>query len=297
MDGRLSARSHRRRAGSRRPPRRRRRRLVGPPPAWVPTALFAFGLGFGVALGPAGLYAAAERSLPGRLELHRVRVVGAGRLPAAAYARAAAKPGTPLGALDPEAIADRLERLPFLRRARALPLPPDRLLLQVEERTPRAVARDEAGWLRAVDGTGRPFAPAGAGEAARLPRIAGRFHPARPEDLRRLRRAVGILRAFEALPGVRPREVAVEPAPNRAATVRLEGLAGEVVLGEGPLGPQLERLRRVLAELPDASLTAGEIDLRFDRQVVFRGLRAPAGGVPLGADPARGTAPGRRGTG
>ncbi len=277
--------------------RRGRRQRPATPPRWVLPALFAFGLGFGLALGPRGLYAAAEALGPGRLELRRIRVVGAKRVPATAYARAAAVPGTPLAALDPKAVAERIERLPFVRRARALPLPPDRLLLQVEERTPRAVARDEAGWLRAVDGSGRPFAPAGAAEVEGLPRIAGRFHPARDEDRRRLRRAVAILRAFDALPGTTPREVEVEPAPNRAATVVLEGLPGRVVLGDGALAPQIERLRRVLSELPDAALTAGEIDLRFDRQVVFRGHRAPAGGVPLGSSAAERPGAVRKGTG
>ncbi len=287
MPWRMATSRRGRRRGATRPGRGDRRRRLAVPPPWILPALFAFGLGLGVALGPRGLYAAAEALQPGGLELRRVRVVGAARVPAAVYARAAAVPGTPLAALDPDAIAARLERLPWVRRARALPLPPDRLWLRVEERTGRAVARDAAGWLRVVDGSGRPFAAATPEEAERLPRIAGRFHPARREDLRRLRRAVVILRAFEAVPGARPREVAVEPAPNRAATVTLEGLPGRVVLGEGALAPQLERLRRVLAELPDASSTAGEIDLRFGRQVVLRGHRAAPGRVPLGARSAR----------
>jgi len=279
----------------------RRRRAV-----WRLAPLAALGACALGALVAAPLLRAGAAARPDLFSVRQLAVVGTVRIDPAELVRSAGL--APGEAIDADALVARLERHPWVAAARAARVSPDTLVVRVVERVPAAIwirpapaagegdgAREEA-FL--VDAQGTPFAAAGGDDLPRLRLAAHDVEPCRaaggcaPDP--RLAAGVALARAVERAGFARP-EIELDPAAGDAAgaaaralpVLRLAGVAPRVLLGDGDLETQLERLTRVLADVP-ASREAAEIDLRFAGQVVLRpplpepggGNEAPGGGGP-----------------
>lgn len=241
-------------------------------------ALLAFALG---ALVAPPLLRAGAAARPELFAVRRLAITGAAQLDAAEVARAAGLAAAE--SLAPEELVARLARHPWIAGARAARLSPDTLVVRVVERVPAAIwVGSEGAWL--VDAAGTPFAPTGPGAGPAgppdpdLPRLrlaalaagpcaAGAETPCTPDA--RLAAGVGLARAVERAGFVQPEIELDGPDPRALPVLHLAGVAPRVLLGGGDLATQLERLTRVLADVP-ASRAAAEIDLRFAGQVVLR---------------------------
>lgn len=265
------------------------RRALGPsrirfrPPrsAWL-AAFAALGLGLGTGL---------QTQWPPRLgAVDLLSVRGGSRVsPRELAAFLDIEAGTPFSALHPEEVARRAASHPWIARAHVVPLPPDRLLVAVEEREGAAVAWiGEPDRLWHVDREGRPFAPAE--EPGRAPQIRGvEAEPGVPNAA--LSQGLRVLEAIAARGLPAPRELILGGRdPRELPVLRIEarGTTQDVLLGGGDLAAALERLAALWqAGLPETA-AAAVIDVRFTGQVVL------GGGGSAGADPAteaRGGAP------
>jgi len=266
-------------------------------------ALAAFAAGV---LAAAPLLRAAIAAHPELFAVRQLAVVGAARLDAGEVARAAGLAADE--AVATEELTARLARHPWIGGVRAARVSPDTLVVRIVERVPAAI------WVRAAapSGSAPPSGAAGADEAFLVDAAGTAFAAAGDADLPRLRlsapdaapcRADGgcapdprlaagveLARAVERAGFARPEIDLDGPAPEDPAghgrhalpVLRLAGVAPRVLLGDGDLETQLERLARVLADVP-ASRAAAEIDLRFAGQVVLRSAaRAGAGGPTQG---------------
>jgi len=257
-------------------------------------ALVAFALG---SFAAAPLLRAGAAARPELFAVRELAVVGAAQLDAAEVARAAGLAAAPPpGAIAPEELIARLLRHPWIAAARAARVSPDTVVVRIVERVPAAIWIRGANEAFLVDAEGTPFAAAGGDDLPRLrlaapdampcPAEAG---PAGCAPDARLAAGVELARAVERAGFARP-EIELDGPDLRAVPVlRLAGVAPRVLLGAGDLERQLERLTRVLADVP-ASRAAAEIDLRFAGQVV---LRPPSPGPGDGVDeaPAEGGPP------
>jgi hypothetical protein len=257
-------------------------------------ALLAAGLG---AAAAAPLLRAGAAAHPELFAVRELAVVGNAQLDAAEVVRAAGLGADPADdAIAVEELNARLARHPWIAGVRAARVSPDTVVVRIVERVPAAVWVRGAGEAFLVDAEGTAFAAADAPDLPRL-RLTAADATACPAEGGcapdpRLAAGVALARAVERAGFARP-EIeldgpAVGAADARALPVlRLAGVAPRVLLGDGDLGLQLERLTRVLADVP-ASRAAAEIDLRFAGQVVLRppapergtGHEAPAGGGP-----------------
>jgi hypothetical protein len=299
---------------------RRLRRIARAAP-WLALAAFVLG-----SLLAAPLLRAGAAAHPELFAVRRLAVAGTARLAPAEVARAAGLADGPAAApLRLEELTARLARHPWIAAARAARVAPDTVVVRIVERVPAAAwvpgdaAGDGPGVL--VDATGTPFATA---ERADLPRLrltapdaraCGEGGACAPDP--RLAEGVALARAVERAGFARPEidldggdaAPAAASGPDRRPlpVLRLAGVAPLVRIGPGALEPQLERLTRVLADVPE-SRRAAEIDLRFAGQVVLRPPPEPEeaaeaahrdtfGGRPAaGSPPASGTG-GRAGLG
>jgi cell division protein FtsQ len=221
-------------------------------------------LGLGVAAGATRGAEWLARALPERAGAVRLAVVGQRHTrPEELLAAAGVAPGTKLAALDLARVRESVRALPWVRSARVAALPPNRLIVAIEEREPVAIARlGGARWW--VDRDGRAFAPAVAGAA--LPELVGALAP---DDLR-LADGVAWLSALQASGLGAPRRVVLADR-DPAAAPALELAGGlRVLLGEGERERKLARLARLLAAEPPELATTAEIDLRFGADVILR---------------------------
>jgi hypothetical protein len=166
---------------------------------------------------------------------------------------------TPLVDLDPQRVAHALAKDPRIAHARALRVPPDRLVIAISERVPVAV--ETASGL-ALDAGGARF-PLLPGEEERLPRLSGEPRLALP-----------VLAAARDL-GVNLASVdATHPGEIR---VRALGRTARLVVGSDARASFAD-----WRELSDADVVestgAQEVDLRFKRNPVLRDMRKPARG-------------------
>jgi cell division septal protein FtsQ len=290
----------RRRAKDAPPPRERRWRLSTPALRVLTLLGVAAALGIGAAATPAALRlgrAAGSWLRDDVLALRTLSVEGASRVPAAEVAAASGLvAGVSLLDVRPEAVAARLRAEPWIADARALRLPPSRVLLAISEKVPRAVVLTSAGgsaWL--VDANGEAFAPAAPGDVERLPHVVAAGTPIRPRSRSAaLASAVELERALQRDGFATPFVIEL-PAPGdpQGLAVRLAEVPARVVVGQGELDQKLERLARLLeAQLPETA-TAGTIDLRFADQAVLRSAASPEGAPRPAAAP--GGAPPRTG--
>ncbi len=289
-----------RRAKDAPPPRERRRRLATPVRRMLALVGVAAGLAIVAAATPAALRlgrAGAAWIRNDVLALRTLSVEGASRVPAAEVATASGLvAGTSLLDVRPEAVAERLRAQPWIADARAMRLPPSRVLLAISEKVPRAVVLTSAAgtaWL--VDASGEAFAPAAPEDVSGLPHLIASRGAIQPHT-----RSVSLASAVE-LEGAFARggfgaPVAIElPAPGdpQGLAARLAETPARVVFGSGELDEKLGRLARLLeARLPETA-AAGTIDLRFADQAVLRSPAPPEGAPRPAAAP--GGAPPRTG--
>ena len=166
---------------------------------------------------------------------------------------------TPLVDLDPARAAAALSKHPRIARARAMRIPPDRLVIAVTERVP--VALELSSGL-ALDASGARF-PLLAGEAERLPQLSGEPRFALPVVA--AARATGMNLA------------SVEAHGAADIRVRTVGLATRLVVGRDAAASFADW--RALSDSDVVESTgAQEVDLRFKSNPVLRELRRPAGG-------------------
>jgi len=228
-----------------------------------PLALVVAGAVAGIALAGLarlGVAGAEFPSLPSvgsaldeHLRLRTVEVIGLRALEARALiADLGLAEGTPLRGIDVEQLAARVAAHPRVLACRALRIPPDRLLLDVQERQP--VARLASG--EGIDFEGSRF-ELGTEEAAGLTQLEGEPESALPL----LRAAATLGLQIERAVAKAPDDVRFRPA-ERDVWVRV---------GADP-GPALRDWLR----LADAGLLspgdAREIDLRFSGSAVLRGF-------------------------
>jgi cell division protein FtsQ len=203
--------------------------------------------------------------------------------PAAIAAASGLGANLPLADVDPESISRSLERLPWVRDARATTLTPNRVVVAIEERVPVAVARLADGRRFLVDATGAAFAPAPAGtQGPELLGLAALPAPGTPHPA--LAGATLLLAQWSAagLPEASAVEVAQELGGELPA-VRLAGRDLRVVVGGGEARAKLARLASILALNEPALTRVVEIDLRFPGQGVLRfAADCPPEPVPLG---------------
>jgi cell division protein FtsQ len=197
--------------------------------------------------------------------------------PAELAAAAGLGPGVRLARLDPAVVRAGIAAHPWVRSVRVATLPPDRLIVAVEEREPAAVAPIGAStWL--VDRSGRAFLEAAPERP--LPLLTG----ARATDDPRLAEGMAWLAALAAHGLPAPRELALadaDPARAPALALAAPAPAARILLGSGERDAKLTRLARLLAtRLPELASVA-EIDLRFGADVILRPGPAPET-IPVG---------------
>ena len=272
-----------RRSGWRNEPRVRARARQAHP-VLVRAAVWLLALGLGVSAGALRGEALLARALPERASQLRLALLGNVRAaPLELAAAAGVGPGSTLAALDLERVRAGLAGHPWVASARVAVLPPDWLLVGVEERRPIAVAQiGSERWL--VDASGSAFLRAPAG--TELPALAG----AATRDDARLADGVAWLAALAAHGLAAPRQLTLaDRDPTRAPALELApdapAPAARVLLGAGERDAKLARLARLFAAgLPELR-TSAEIDLRFGADVILRPrLADPTEPAGAGAD-------------
>jgi hypothetical protein len=261
-----------------RPTRGRVRRLRG--------ALLGAALASGAVAGAFGGEALLARAFPERAAQVRLAVAGNRQASGVELAAAAGVgPGVRLADLELDAVRAGVAAHPWVRRARVAALPPDQLVVAVEEREAVALAAvGGALWLVDRDGAAFVHAP----EGAALPVLAG----AAARDDARLADGVAWLEALARHQLPPPLELALADAdPGRAPAFSLPAASAapgaRVLLGAGERDAKLARLARLLAAgLPEAA-SAAEIDLRFGADVILRAASHAASPVPPGAQRAQ----------
>jgi cell division protein FtsQ len=240
------------------------------------------------ALGVTGVAAAHVLQTTSLLTIRRIEVTGAARVPeAAVLAAARIEPGTNLLALDVEAVVDRVESVPGVRRVRVVRHLPDRVALVVEEREPFALVLvgGAAGGLFSVDADGylvgrerRPTAPAlPILSGVELPSASGE-HPVGD----RLHAGLALLRAIQHAGGQVVRRVS-EVSMERAGSPLLytnEGI--QVWIGDEAWDERLARLDGVFGEIEERGQPVESVDLRFRDLVVWRPRASNANGANRG---------------
>jgi cell division protein FtsQ len=184
--------------------------------------------------------------------------------------------GTVMETIDGALVADRVSRHPWVKQAEITKQRARRtLLVSVTERTPAALV---------VDGDGHPaYYLDRAGYAMPLPDSAdydvplvrglgAEYHPVQQVAPPSLRQMLDALPRAEAEPLVS--ELTIAPDSSVRLLTAPIGTYGAlpVRMGNGTLVPKLRRLRAFAEQvLADSSKnTIGEIDLRFDEQIVTR---------------------------
>ncbi len=246
LRGKRTRRTPRRRAGARRR---------------VALALLLLLLGIGGGLAASRLVPALARAqLPSlgswlrgeRFRLRHVDWLGLRTLDGPALVAALEiAPQTPLVDLDVSAVLARLAKHPRIAHANGVRIPPDRLLLSVEERTPIAVL---AGGSAGVDAGGARFSLA-PGEALGLPELRGETARALPLLVAARERGLALASVSAAAPG----DVRFRPSD----------LEVDVRVGVDP-ARALQDWERVAKTGLVRGYGAGEVDLRFANGAVLR---------------------------
>mgnify|MGYP000105399500 CR=1 FL=1 len=183
--------------------------------------------------------------------------------------------GTVMETIDAALVSDRVTRHPWIQRADVTKQRARRtLLVAVTERTPAALAIDGRGdpaYYLDRHGYAMPL-PDSVGYDVPLVRgLGAEYHPVRQIAPSSLRQAIGALRTTNTEPLVA--ELAVQPDSSVRLLTAPIGTHGAlpVRLGNGNLSSKLRQLRAFAEQvLATRSTPIGEIDLRFDGQIVTR---------------------------
>jgi len=189
--------------------------------------------------------------------------------------------GRPLLAVDLDAAIEQLSSRPWVEKAAARRIVPDTIAVQVEPRTPVALAR-RGGELWTVDRNGLWLAEYAGGAGA--PRFVVLDPSGAPSADQGVARGARLLaRLAEEDPELLARVSEVEVLADGFAVVdapaRLKLLLGDDALVPGAAFARWRAFLALAPELGRRSLLPREVDLRFENRIV---LKAP------GADAARG---------
>ncbi|NNF59653.1 MAG: FtsQ-type POTRA domain-containing protein [Rhodothermaceae bacterium] len=215
------------------------------------------------------------------LPLRGVAVEGFVRADSAEVVRMAAVESdtvaVPLFALDPDLIADRVRRAPWVRDARVRRLPTGTLAIRVEERTPVALV---------LDGSGRPShyldaegfsLPLRAHDPFDVPLLRGTVptsHPTQPVESEALRELLTALASLDDETDALVSEITLGAGGDAVLRTSPRGGHGAlpVRLGAGGYAEKLERLHafwhQAILTRPETPIQT--VDLRFDGQIVTR---------------------------
>ncbi len=179
------------------------------------------------------------------------------------------KKGTPILELDPAAIAAKLAAHPWIRDVNVQRQLPDRMLIEISERTPMAVIALEK--LYFVDDEGFPFVAAPLSAANNFPLITGiekQFFMSHKEDAESLVKlafnTMALIKNSAAFKGYKIEEVHC----NTFSGIEVEFAPGplRINLGYGNYNDKLDRAARVLATLKQQSKKARILYLDNDKQ-------------------------------
>lgn len=242
-------RIRRRRAQIRREEGRRRRRI-----------LLA---GVGCLLVVAAMWVTVRSPL---LDVDRVVVDGAAQTGGTAVADASGVDrGRPMSDVEEQAIADRVERLPWVRQARVRRDWPGTVRIMVVERAPVAAARTFAGGWGLLDVTGRVLAWA-ADRPAALPEVVG-IPPAGAPATSVDAGTWGLLRVAAAVPpSLLPRVAAIAPVGREVELLLAPG--GTARLGPADGAPEKIGVVEAIVGRVDPAAVA-TIDARFPSTAVL----------------------------
>ena len=241
------------------------RRLDGATlPRFVKIALALLALAFAAAWVRHHGYLRAEWLRSGlrgpSFALRHVDFLGARALDRAELCRlAGVLAGTPLVDLDPERAADLLATHPRIARARAIRLPPDRLVISLVERVPVAL---EAQSGLAHDASGERFPPL-SDEVERLPLLSGDPRLALPVIAAARDQGLNL--------------ASVDARGRGEVRVRTLGRAVQLVVGRDPKAAFADWRTLADSDLVE-SQGAREVDLRFRSNPVLRDFKRTMGG-------------------
>jgi len=189
-------------------------------------------------------------------------------------AAAGIEAGENLFRLDPEAVAHRLERLPWVKRAQVIRSLPNQVILLIEERQPFTLAVG-AGRLYWLDEEGAVLGPEPRAVAPALPLIAGIMGEdqadGRAVSVERTRMGVALLRTIlrtGSQLATRLSEIDVGRTDEGPVLYTVDGI--ELRLGSEWGEERLGRLEAVLAQLQAQQEPVASIDFRFRDQVVLK---------------------------
>lgn len=207
----------------------------------------------------------------------RVAVTGVHHAPADTVRHLArVDSGTVMETIDGALVADRVARHPWVKTAEVTKQRVYRTLqVAVTERTPAALVVDASGRpAHYLDPAGyaMPLPDSGAADVPLVRGLEAEYHPLRRMAPPALRAALSALPTSGADPLVA--ELAVQPDSSVRLLTAPIGAHGPlpVQLGTGDIPAKLRRLRAFAEQVlaTDTASSIGEIDLRFDGQVVTR---------------------------
>ncbi len=184
-------------------------------------------------------------------------------------AMAGLRHGMNMWKIDPAAIEEKVAKHPWVRRVLVRREFPRRVVIEVEERTPKAIVA--MGKLYYVDSDGTVFKEVGEGEAVQFPLLTGirpqELATGNPELRRRIQEAVrlGDLMANDAH---QLSEIHFESPEQLVLYTTAYPIA--LHMGSGDWESKLQRLDRVLTLWKGHENRLASLDVRFRDQVVAR---------------------------
>ncbi len=171
-------------------------------------------------------------------------------------------------------IEEALSRNPWIEEALARRVFPDRLIVEVKERSPRAIVH--LGDLHYVDHEGIVFKRVAPGEPMNLPVVTGLLpsdveEPEGRELLARSLELVSLWESSERLGADRVSEIHV--AKGRGLSVITRGVVTEIQFGLDNFPLKIEKLVKLLDRIEEQGVYAGHIDLSFRNMIVVRPVK------------------------
>ena len=211
------------------------------------------------------------------VQVSRVTVTGVHHAPADTVRRLArVDSGAVMETIDGALVADRVARHPWVETAEVTKQRVYRTLqIAVTERVPAALVVDASGrpaYYLDRAGYAMPLPDSGAADVPLVRGLGAEYHPVRRVAPRALRATLTALPASGADPLVA--ELALRPDSSVRLVTAPIGPHGAlpVRLGTGDIPAKLRRLRAFAEQIlaTETDRPVGEIDLRFDGQVVTR---------------------------
>ena len=171
-------------------------------------------------------------------------------------------------------IEEALSQNPWIEEALARRVFPDRLIVEVRERSPRAILQLEE--LHYVDHEGIVFKRVAPGEPVNFPVVTGLLptdmeDPEGKELLARSLELVSLWESSERLGADRLSEIHV--AKGRGLSVITRGVVTEIQFGLDNFPLKMEKLVKLLDRIEEQGIYAGYIDLSFRNMIVVRPVK------------------------